>query len=136
MSGEDGGVLGKRDVLPGAAGGAPLAADDLEPGGLAEIAVPGAVLDRPERAVGEVGTREVRDRVAPRLEEHDGVVALHHGATAELGAQAAPQRLGVQDALGHAGDEEAPAGIAAAALAATRAHHMLRSFGWTTAREK
>ena len=41
-------------------------ADDLEPGGLAELGVLGAAVGRPERAVGEVGDREVRDGVAAR----------------------------------------------------------------------
>ena len=52
--------------------------------------MPAAVSGRPERAVGEVGEREVRDGVAARLEQQDGGVALHDGASAELRAQPAP----------------------------------------------
>jgi hypothetical protein len=75
--------------------------------------VPAAVFGRPERAVGEVGDREVRDRVAARLEQQDGIVALHDGASAELRAQPAPQRLGVQHPLRHRRNQELPVGIAA-----------------------
>jgi hypothetical protein len=91
------------NVLPGAAGGVARASDDLEPRGLAEAGVLAAVIGRPEHAVGEVGGREVRDRVAARLD----------GAAAQLGAHAAPQRLGVQHALRHSGHQELPIGVAA-----------------------
>jgi hypothetical protein len=77
------------------------------------VAVLAAVIGRPKRAVGEVGEREVRDRVAPGLEEQDGVVALHHDATAELGAQPAPERLCVQHPLRHGRNQELPVGVAA-----------------------
>ena len=77
---QDRGVPGERDVLPGRAGGAARVAGDLEPGGLAELRMLGAALDRHERAVGEVADREVGDGVAAGLEEQDGVVALHDGA--------------------------------------------------------
>ena len=106
-------MLGQRDVLPGAARGLARVTDDHEPGGLTEVAVPAAVVARLERAVGEVGAREVRDRVAPRLEQQDDVVALDDGAIAELGAQPAPQRLGVQHPLRHGRNQELPVGVAA-----------------------
>ena len=105
-------MVGERDVLPGAAGGVARAAGDLEPRGFAELRVLGAVIGRLQRAFGEVGDREVRDRVAPGLEQQDGVVALHDGPAAELGAHAAPQRLGVEHPFRHAGYEELSAGIA------------------------
>ena len=110
---EHGRVCGQRDVLPGAARGLAGAADHLEPCGVAEVAMLAAVIARPERALGEVGEREVRDRVATGLEEQDGIVALHHGAAAEHGAQPAPQRLGVEQALRHPRSQEPPAGVAA-----------------------
>ena len=103
-------MVGERGVLPG---GAARTSDDLEPGGLAKLGVLAAVVDRMKRALGEVADREVRDRVAPRLEEQDRVVALHHRLPAELGAHPAPQRLGVQDPLRHPGYEELPVGVAA-----------------------
>jgi hypothetical protein len=106
-------VLGKGDVLPGTARCPAHATDDLEPGGLAEVAVLAAVIGRSERAVGQVGKREVRDRVAAGLEEQHGVVALHHSAAAKLGTQPAPQRLGVQHSFRHAGHQELPVGVAA-----------------------
>jgi hypothetical protein len=113
LAGQQRRVLGQRDVLPRAARGALVAADDLEPRGLAQVAVHGPVVGRAQRAVGEVGDREVRDRIAPRLEQQDGVVAVDDGAPAELGPQAAPQRLGVQHPLRHAGHEELPVRVAA-----------------------
>jgi hypothetical protein len=72
-----------------------------------------AVVGQPERSVGEVGEREVRDRVAARLEQKYGVVAQHHGAASELRAQPAPERLGVQHPLWHGRNQELPAGVAA-----------------------
>ena len=75
--------------------------------------MPAAVVARHEHAVGEVGAREVRDRIAARLEQQDRVVALHDGAPAELGAQPAPQRLRVQHALGHPRHQELAVGVAA-----------------------
>jgi hypothetical protein len=110
---QDRGMGGERDVLPGAPGRVPVAAHDLEPHGLAQVGVHAAVVCRPQRAIGEVLDREVGDRVAARLEEQDGVVALHHGLSTELGAHVPPQWLGVQDALRHPGDQELPGGIAA-----------------------
>ena len=71
------------------------------------------MLGRPQRALGEVADREVRDRIATGLEQDDGSVAPHHGTTAELGAHAAPEGLGVQHALWHAADEELTVGAAA-----------------------
>ena len=106
-------VRGERDVLPGGAGRPARVARHLEPGGLAEVAVLAAVLDRLQRAFREVRAREVRDRVAAGLEEQDGVVALHDRAAAELGAQAAPQRLGVEHPLRHRGRQELSVGVAA-----------------------
>jgi hypothetical protein len=109
---QDGCVVGERDVLPGAASSSARASDDLEPGGLAEVGVLAAVVGRPEHTVGDVADREVRDGVAPRLEEQDGVVALDYGAAAEHGAHPAPQRLGVQHSLRHSGRQEPPVGVA------------------------
>jgi hypothetical protein len=70
-----------------------------------------SVVDRLQRSVGEVGGRKVRDGVAAWLEEQDGVVALHHGSAAELGAHATPQRLGVKHALWNVGHEESAVGV-------------------------
>ncbi len=81
------------------------------PSGLAKLGVLSAVVGRPERALGEVGDREVRNGIAARLEEQDGVVALDHGAAAELSAHPAAQRLRVQHALRHAGHQELPVGV-------------------------
>ena len=106
-------MVGERDVLPGATGGVALAADDLEPCGLAQLGMLGAAIRRPERALREVGEGEVRDEVAARLEEPDRVVALHHGPAAQLRAHPTPQRLGVQHALGHARHQELPVGVTA-----------------------
>jgi hypothetical protein len=72
----------------------------------------GAAVGRPERAVGEVGDREIGDGVAAWLEEQDGVVALDHGPAIQLRAHPAPQRLGVEHALRHAGNQELPIGVA------------------------
>jgi hypothetical protein len=110
---QDGRVVGERDVLPGAASGLARGADDLEPRGVAELGMLGAPGGRPERAVGEVGDREVRDGVAARLEEHDRVIALNHGPAIELRAHPPAQGLGVQHALGHACDQEPAIGVAA-----------------------
>jgi hypothetical protein len=105
-------VVGERDVLPGAARRFARVPDDREPGGLAQLGMLGAPVDRPQRAFAEVGDREVRDGVTTRLEEQDGVVALHHGPPVELGAHPPPQRLGVQHALRHTGHEELPVRVA------------------------
>ena len=106
-------MAGERDVLPGPATRAPGTADHLEPSGLAELGVGAAVIGRPQRSLGEVTDREVRDRVAAGLEQQHGIVALHYGAPAELGAHTAPQRLGVQHALRDACHEELSVGVAA-----------------------
>jgi hypothetical protein len=71
------------------------------------------MVDRPERPLGEVSDREVRDRVAARLEEQHRIVAPYHGQPAELGVHPAPQRLCVQEPLRHVGHEEQPVGVAA-----------------------
>jgi hypothetical protein len=113
LAAQDRRVVGERDVLPGAARGPARLTDDLEPGGLAELWVLGAALGGTERALGEGGDREVGHRVAARLEEHDRVVALDHGAAAELRAHPPAQRLGVQHVLGQTGQQELPVGVAA-----------------------
>ena len=77
------------------------------------LAVPAAVVGGSQGAVDEVREREVGDRVAPRLEEQDGAIALHHRAAAELGPRPAPERLGVEHSLRHPGHEEPPVGVAA-----------------------
>ena len=58
-------VGGQRDVLPGRSAGV---AGEREPRGLAELGMLGAVLERLERAGGEVTCGEVGHRVAPGLE--------------------------------------------------------------------
>ena len=55
---EHGRVRGERDVLPGGAGRLARVSDHLEPGGLAEVAVLAAVLDRLQRAFREVRARK------------------------------------------------------------------------------
>jgi len=109
---QDGRVVGERDVLPGATSGMARAADDLVPRGLAKLGMLSAAVGWPERTIGEVGDREVRDGVAARLEEQDGVVALDHGPAIQLRAHPTPQRLGVEHALRHAGNQELPIGVA------------------------
>jgi hypothetical protein len=86
---------------------------DVEPRRLTQLAVRAAVRARAQHFRREVGEREVRDRIAPRLEEDHGVVAADDRLLSQLGAQPAPQRLRVQDAIRHAGDEELPVGVAA-----------------------
>jgi hypothetical protein len=106
-------VVGERDVLPGATGRLAGLSDDREPGGFAKLGVLGAAVRRPQRTLGEVGDREVRDGIAPRPEEHDRVVGLDHGPAAQLGAHPAPQRLSVEHPLRHAGYEEPPVRVSA-----------------------
>ena len=71
------------------------------------------VVGRLQRALGKVADRKIRDRIASGLEQDDGVVATHGGSPAEFGAHPAPEGLGIQHALRHAGDQEMSVGVAA-----------------------
>jgi hypothetical protein len=107
---------GERDVLPRGAGGVARAPYDLEPGGFAELRVLAAVVERLERTLGEVADREVGDRIPIRLEEQDGVVALHHAFAAGVGFTASP--LIASHAFHGALLDQAKVGILATALLA------------------
>ena len=110
---EHGRVLGERHVLPGATVGLRVSPATSNQAVSPRSRCAAAMVARLQRAVGEVGEREVGDRVAAGLEQQHGVVALDDRAAAELGAQPAPQRLGVEHALRHPGHEELAVGVAA-----------------------
>ena len=96
---EDRGVRGKRRVLPGTAGRLAVTVTDGIPGGGPELGVLGAAVARRQHVRLDVGTWEVRDRVAPRLVEQDNVVALRDPVARVQHAHAAAQRLGEQQPL-------------------------------------
>jgi hypothetical protein len=74
----------------------------------------GPPVDRAQRSLGNVADREVRHRVARRLEQEDDVVASSDDAPTELDAHSSAQRLEVKHPLGHRGcGDECSVGIAA-----------------------
>jgi hypothetical protein len=101
------GVVGQLGVLPGGARLAVLARLDGEPGGRAEVGVPGGVPTGLERAVVDGGQREVGHRIAPGFVQQHDVLAVGDPAAAEPDPHAPAQRLGEQHPVGErAGDEE------------------------------
>jgi hypothetical protein len=103
------GVSGQVGVLPGRPLLARLAGPDREPGGRAEVLVPGRVLGGLEHAVGDVAEREVGHRVATGLVQQHDVFAIGDPRVREPDPHAPAQRLGVEQSFGKRVRDQEPA---------------------------
>src|SRR5262249_59437088 len=101
---------GKADVLPRPSWcDVLLVGPDAVPGGEPEFGVLGGMLGAFKYARGNIGLREVGDRIEARLEEQEDILAIGNPDPPEAHAHAPTQPLDVQQSLGQRFGHKEPA---------------------------